>query len=370
MMNEYSSGNNNYDDVRLSILTVADKCGIDYDIKPYAHGRYLAHCPFCDSSSKKLSLTTDSGKGYKNVYKCYKCGESGSAIKLYATLKGLNNKEAFKELITNGDVNKNTKIEKIIKKGNEIPSCLETADLDTLDKVYKDFIKLLKLDRSSYENLKSRGIDDDYIRIKGYKSIPANYQERYEITNKLINMGHRLEGIAGFYKDEYNKWTFNGTQGYLVPIRDLNGRINSFQIRMNQKINKLRYTYFTSSKYSTGAKALAIPNVSLGKNTDYIYITEGPLKGDIASFFSGDTFFSVPGVNAGIDILIKYLKEVNPIKVIICYDMDMYEIPEVKNALVKLINKLNDVGIYSELKLWDKKYKGIDDYYYSFDNTK
>lgn len=363
-MNNFSNGTN-YDEMKINILLVADKCGIEYETKPYSHGRYMAQCPFCESNSKKLSLTVESANGYKNVYRCYKCGASGHSVALYANLKGLNTKEAFKELISDHEVSNNKKIEKLTKASKEIKPCLETADTKTLNSVYSDFIKLLRLNKECYENLKSRRLSDEYIKLKGYKSIPTSFEERYSITNKLLNMGHKLDGIAGFFKDKYDKWTFCGTQGYLIPIRNVQNEIISFQIRMNELRGNLRYTYFTSSKYETGAKALAVPNVSYGKNIDYIYITEGPLKGDVASYLSDDTFVAVPGVSSGIDILINYLKDLNPIKSIICYDMDMYKIPEVKNALNRLIFKLNEANIYCELKLWDNNYKGIDDYYYS-----
>ncbi|EGT0691006.1 CHC2 zinc finger domain-containing protein (plasmid) [Clostridium perfringens] len=360
------NNNNKYDlenDIRFSILTVAEKCGIDYDPKPIGHGRFIGQCPFCESSSKKLSLVVDDGKKYKNSYRCFKCGKYGSAISLYGEMKGLDNKTALKELANDGEITNNVKIKRALVDSKEHPSCLETADIDTLDKVYNDFLKLLPLYQSSIDNLKKRGLSDQYIKLKQYKSLPKTYQERYAIADKLIKMGYKLEGIAGFYKDEYNHWTFTKAQGFLIPIRTLEGKICSFQIRLDKKIGKLRYLYFTSSKYETGAKALAAPSISYGRDTKTVYITEGVLKGDVATYFSNDTFISVPGVNSAIDILIDILKKINPINTVICYDMDMYDNEDVKKALLKLIRLLNDVGIYCEIKLWDKNFKGIDDYY-------
>lgn len=367
---------NKYDfknDVRFSILTVAEKCSINYDPKPNGHGTFNAECPFCESSSKKLSLVVEAninGKTYTNSYRCFKCGEYGNAIGLYARLKGIDKQTAIKELANDINVSKNKEVEKKIIDSKEHPSCLETADINSLDKVYRAFLDLLPLYESSLKNLRDRGLTDDYIRLKKYRSLPRSYKERYAITDKLIEMGFNLEGIAGFYKDKYNHWTFSNSQGFLIPIKTIDNKICSFQIRLDEKIGKMRYLYFTSSKYESGAKALACPSISYGNNTDTIYITEGVLKGDVATFFSNDTFISVPGVNSAIDILIDMLKTLNPINTVICYDMDMYENDDVKKALIKLINILNENNIYCELKLWDKNFKGIDDYYFKLNKTK
>lgn len=351
------------DDIRLNILTVAEKCNIEYDTNAGTKGTFYAQCPFCDSKSKKMYLTVDNGK-FKNMAHCNKCGVTHSSIALYGKMKNLSLEDARKELLNDG-FSENARIKKIIKEGESKPCCLDTAPIDKLNSVYTDFLKLLKLSTSSYNDLKRRGLSDSYIKEKGYKSIQGSYTERCRIANKLLEMGHDLRGVSGFYKDKYNKWTFSALEGYLIPIRDLLGRIISFQIRLDKPINNLRYMYFTSAKYETGAKAICAPNVSFGKDTKVINVTEGPLKADISTFFSNETFLGVPGVNSGIDILLKYIEEINPVKVVLCYDMDMYQTKEVKEALIKLIGLLDKKDIYYELKLWDKRFKGIDDYYFA-----
>ena len=355
--------NNNFDDIKFNILEVAEKCGIEYDSKPNRRGTFLAKCPFCESSKMKLSLAVELPNGKKNVYRCAKCGSHGSSISLYAKIKGISNKKAREELLNNS-FRENKYIKKIIKNSLQLPNCLETTNIDKIDRVYNALLNNLTLSESSYINLKNRGLSDEFIFLKGYKSIPENYEDNIKICKKLISNGYDLSGVPGFYKNKFNCWTFNSIQGYFIPIRNLEGKICSMQIRMNEKFNGLRYIYFTSSKYATGSKALALPNVSYGSNgINDIYITEGPLKGDIASYLSNDTFISVPGVNSGLNILIEYLLKLKPNRVIIAYDMDMFEVVEVKHALINLHSLLKKNKIYSEIKFWDKHFKGIDDYY-------
>lgn len=80
-------------DERLSIVTVANKCGIEM-IKPIDHNRILGLCPFCNDTTGHLYLLTlKNNKGYYNVYKCLKCGKGGGAVALYTEIKGLDTKE-------------------------------------------------------------------------------------------------------------------------------------------------------------------------------------------------------------------------------------------------------------------------------------
>ena len=142
-------------DIRFSILTVADKCNIAYDKEPTSHGVFNSKCPFCEGSSKKMYLTTEkiTDKGsFNNVWRCNKCGEGGTALELYAKMKGIDTKKAFKEL-ANDKVSANAEhIQKLIDTAKEKPQCLDTADIDRLDAVYNDFLDLLTLNSTSYKN--------------------------------------------------------------------------------------------------------------------------------------------------------------------------------------------------------------------------
>lgn len=78
----------------INITNVINQLNIK---KTSVKGNYIyAICPFCQHSNDKngyLKINTIS-----NVYICKKCESSGSSIELYANLKYISTKEAFKRL--------------------------------------------------------------------------------------------------------------------------------------------------------------------------------------------------------------------------------------------------------------------------------
>lgn len=66
-----------------SIIHVAKQFGLEADEKTFDNKEVRFKCPFCPSPSDKyhLSLNKD-----KNLFKCWKCGESGGVLKFEAML--------------------------------------------------------------------------------------------------------------------------------------------------------------------------------------------------------------------------------------------------------------------------------------------
>ena len=354
-------------DLRFSIVTVAEKCGIGI-VKTIDQNRVLADCPFCGSKGH-LYLTLHNDKGYNNVYKCMKCQEKGSQIVLYSKIKGVDTHRAFLELAGESQESQNVKrAKKIIQETQKCNPTLDPREIEYLDKVYREFLDMLQLSRQHYENLLQRGLNKDSIKKGLYKSINLPYRERTAICRTLMKK-YNLKGVPGFFVDSYNNWNFVSCEGFLIPIKDIHGFIISLQIRRDTPIKKRRYIYFSSTKFLNSTKAIAgIHFVKGTNNQDVAYITEGPLKADIANYFTGYSFFAVPGVNVNQDLLIECLKECNYKRVIIAFDMDIYNKVEVKKAIISLIKKLDKAHISYRQMIWTEEYKkfdikGIDDLY-------
>ncbi|MEG0296746.1 MAG: DUF3854 domain-containing protein [Clostridium sp.] len=352
----------------LNIVNVAVKCGIEI-IKPIDNTRILAKCPFCDDRSGHLYLTLANPKGYYNVYKCIKCGEGGSAVKLYSKMKGYSdNKEAFKALMSEDNSNNVELTKKIIEKTKEANKVVDAKDISYLNKVYIAFLEKLNLNTAHNKDLVERGLDEISISTNSYKSIPYNFKDRNVICEKLIKEGFTLEGVPGFFTDKYGKWSFAGKTGYLIPIRNLNNEIISLQIRLDHKEGKLRYKYFSSVGYNNGCKAIAGVHYAEGTKKDRLYVTEGPLKADVSRYLSGYSFLAIPGVNAIHEQLIDAIKELGYTEVVLAFDMDVLNKIEVKKGIVKLFKRMQDNKIKCTQITWKEEYykdeniKGIDDY--------
>lgn len=360
-------------DPRFNILNIAHKVNIKI-LKPVRNsGKFLAVCPFCNDKSGHLYLTLENGN-YSNVYKCVKCGESGSAVQLYAKMRGIDTSSAVKELANEDNVNIKliniSKREIASKNNNKIN---EIRSEEHLSNIYNDMLDMLVLNESHKKNMIERGMFFSRVKKQKYKSIPVDYKERNDICIKLQQKYGKdaLNGVSGFFfQRNYGKWDFFAPQGMFIPVRNVDGKIVALQIRRDSMENKRRYLSFSSIKYFKGTPCRPHVHVSHGEipKWENVLITEGPIKADISSQFLDCTVLALPGVGALHQELIDILKANKVKNVEIAFDMDIIENEAVKKALDYLIEKLKEEDINYKQATWknfylkNKKLKGIDDY--------
>lgn len=331
------------------------------------HGNEVeVKCPFCNDNKYHMSLNTS-----KNTYRCNKCGESGGVLHLYAKLNKCDTKTAYREII-----NKNIP-EYAYKPIQEKNDSNPIKEIEERNKVYNELLEYLVLSDIHKMDLLRRGLRLDIIQRNGYKSIPQIPSIRTEICKKLSTK-YDLAGIPGFYQNKYtDEWDFYSPSGYMIPLRDKYGRIQGFQVRKdNVKEGERRFKSFSSRALNNGTKSEGYIHV-VGNNYKSLYITEGPLKGDISNFISkavdgiDRTFLCLPGINA-IKYLASVLNELETEQVCLAIDMDKISNPNVLKAIVRIqdvIKKETKVKKVMEFS-WEKEYsknkkiKGIDDFMY------
>ena len=99
------------------------------------------------------------------------------------------------------------------------------------------------------------------------------------------------------------------------------------------------------------------------QNGKRAFLTEGPLKGDVASFLSGDELFlCIGGVNAT-NGLADAIQELGVTEIVEAMDSDQMVKPEVRRAVLSMRKELTKLPNIRYLKYtWDPAYKGVDDY--------
>ena len=95
----------------------------------------------------------------------------GYSVGLYARVKGIDNKKAFKELLERECYSMN-------KSQVEISPINLLADVEKRDAVYRDFLSMLKLESQHKKYLTSLGFHNSSVDKGLYKSIPKNYIKR------------------------------------------------------------------------------------------------------------------------------------------------------------------------------------------------
>lgn len=312
-----------YQDFPFTIREVADLLGLHIRHKNAVS--LDADCPFCGERKGKLNLNLK-----KNVFKCNRCGESGGMLALYGKIYGLDNQTAcreIKEALGRNEQAPAYEVRHKVIKPVEEPEVitLEQAADDVKHKTYTMLLNLLTLSQIHKEGLIKRGFTEDQIIKNGYKSTPV-FGFR-GIAKKLLMSGCVLEGVPGFYEEESGEWTIHFTaksSGFLVPVRNIDGFIVGMQIRLDHPYDGRKYMWLSSVNYNKGTSSGSPTHLAGNLGAKTVFVTEGPLKGDLAFAISGRTFGCVPGANqyANLPAFLSEMKEYGTEFVYEAYDMD------------------------------------------------
>jgi hypothetical protein len=207
----------------------------------------------------------------------------------------------------------------------DIPVVTETAPVDGRDRVYRDFLAGLRLEPLHRKDLHRRGLSDERIAERGYRSVPG-METSWAAIQRLLDLGHRLDGIPGFYLAQgrrRNYWTYLRPTGYFIPVHDAQGRIQAMQIRRDDASDGGGKYFMFSSGSRGGANAHTPAHVARPAvlNDRRIWITEGALKADIASDRLSAFVVGAIGVDSWPQI-IPVLQELGARSVVLAFDAD------------------------------------------------
>lgn len=341
-------------------------------------------CPYCGDKKRHLNFNLK-----KNQFRCNRCGAFGNTLQFYQFMMGFSNcREAYWSIMEQLGLKEENQLE--IKKRSiqiqEENSKITTAPLLDIRKrheTYQAVLDHLVLEPRHVEELKKRGLSEMEILNLGYKSFPGNLDG---IMNHLYDDGVTFIGVPGFY-EYFGKIKFIKEKcGILIPVRNFNGYIEGLQLRIDDsereiesdgKLSK-KYCWLSSSKLLKGCGISAIhyacqfkwdkrkeqfyPDVPNG----VFYLTEGPMKGDIAHFLTeyGIPIMAVPGVNhyTKLENELMKVKNIGVRKIVLLFDMDYKHNENVYKALCKTKEIIRKLGLDCAQMIWDESYKGIDDY--------
>jgi hypothetical protein len=322
-------------------------------------GNYNIPCPCCDTGTgKHLNINLR-----KDVFRCPVCDFHGGVFDLYAYLKNVPRMEVYRELrnTLGDDSNRRcTAIQLSVPDFTE-PECPVT-DIDIRHKTYSALLHKLQLADDHRNNLLHRGLSLSAIEANQYRTTPA--LGRSLLASQLLDEGHYLRGVPGFYRSKEGSWRFVNTgRGFLIPVRDSQGRILGMQLRLD-KTDKRKYRWISSNERTdgTGAKGWVHTAGPVQKNMTLI---EGGLKADIVHHFSGQSLIAVPGVSTLSElerVLIAYKKQ-GLESLQSGFDMDYLYNHNVYMAYEKLVEMVTRLELSYSANLWDPVYNGLDDYW-------
>ena len=340
---------------KIPIVDTARRCGLVLDSRTLRRKEVEASCPFCgDHGPGKyhLSLNTDTDQ-----YRCNLCGAHGNSVSLYARIKGICNKEAYLELAHE------SKVYPLPQPPSPQTQERQPCSLEQRHAVYSDMLAHLTLLPKHGENLLERGLSEERIRRNEYRSMPETERGRRLLADLLRSHGHDLHGIPGF-RTYYGDWTLSGPNGFLIPVRNKDGLIQGLKIRLDdaQQANR-KYRWLSSRNLPSGTRSYSWVHVTGNTQSKRAFLTEGPLKGDVASFLAQDALFiCIGGVNA-LNGLNDTVRELGVREVVEAMDMDQMTNPNVRKAILTMRKEVRKIpGIRYSKYTWNPAYKGVDDY--------
>jgi hypothetical protein len=224
------------------------------------------------------------------------------------------------------------------------------ADPELRHSVYSRLLRLSSLEDVHRQDLLRRGLTADDIDRNGYRS--GCHASTYAVIDDLYAAyGLRLYQVPGFRKSPYDEPTFVAGYGMLIPVRDSQRRVVAVQVRAGGQ-----------GKYAWLPRASAVLHVPLRTDPDSpeIWVTEGPLKADVAAALGRLPVIGVPGVSNWRQAL-PWLRG-GPRKVVVAFDADWNVKSQVAQQRRDFAGRLLAAGHEVWVACWPlEKGKGLDD---------
>ena len=242
---------------------------------------------------------------------------------------------------------------------------IQKADANTLNRVYLALLEHCALSAQHRQSLLERGLTNEDIQLRQYRSHAIS--SRNQLVRKLEAQftAETLLEVPGFYSAG-GRLRLAGSEGLLIPCRDLVGRIVAIMIRSDSaEEGRYRWLSLPSSKRlegAVGARSELNAHAPLfSSSRAVVRLTEGHLKADVATALSGIFTLSFPGVSHW-KVVLPLLKALRPEKVLLAIDRDWEMNPTVCQAMVSAFGALRELGYQVALEVWPlASGKGIDD---------
>jgi len=342
----------------IPIVGAAKRCGVRFNDRTLGRTEVEAACPFCGDKPKRFHLNLNTNK---DLYHCKLCGAGGNSVSLYARLQNVSYSEAARELLGGGNVYQFPSPPRMDSSPEqEIKPPIQRHD------VYYEMLNHLTLSSGHLTDLRSRGLSDERIRMNMYRTLPEDEAVRRFLADMLAGF-YDLSGIPGFYTDKNGSWSITGKGGLLIPVCDNDGYIQGLQVRLDnaeQYDNGRRYRWLSSRYKENGTKSGAWIHITGDISSKTAYLTEGPLKGDVASFHDNDALFiCIAGINAT-EGLCDTVRSLGVTEILLAADMDKVTNAQVRDGFDRIAKDLSRIrGLMVRPVNWNVCFKGIDDYY-------
>jgi len=125
----------------------------------------------------------------------------------------------------------------------------ESLPVHTRDRVNAEITSQLSLHKLDIQDLEKRGISLEEARLAGFRSVESKQKLERIIPYKAPGLNVRGDGLSNFHP------------GYLCPVRDIDGKLVAFQVRLRG--GGYRWLSSYHSRYRTNGARPNLPNGEL-----------------------------------------------------------------------------------------------------------
>lgn len=233
----------------------------------------------------------------------------------------------------------------------------ERASPEILHRVYSALLHALPLSPAHRASLRDRGLADDAIDTRCYRSLPLGDQPRRKIMRELRAAldGTIPDGVPGIFKGK-----LAGFSGILIPVRTHTGMVRAIKVRADDP-HAPKYTWISSASDDGPSPGAPCHVPFFSGSTATVRVTEGPLKADLATSLSNTLTLGIPGCSSA-QSAVEHLRALKVIAVRLAWDMDARTNPSVADGLRRAVDLFREEGFSVAVETWDESAgKGIDD---------
>lgn len=181
------------------------------------------------------------------------------------------------------------------------------------------------------------------------------------VTNRAIQ--ERLDEVVGpdNWCNEYRPWHGNGKKEAQICGISIYFEGRGWVTKPNRK-----YRWLSTRHEENGTRSFSWIHVTGDRTRKRAFLTEGPLKGDVASFLAHDALFICTGGVNATKGLRETIDSLGITEVVEAMDMDQFTNPQVMRGIKEMRKEVMGIpGLKYSKYTWDPAYKGVDDYFLS-----
>lgn len=295
-------------------------------------GRYVARCPFHDDQGRPNFVVFPR----TSTWACFACGAQGDVLDFLTRWTGRPLTAVLGEAPPS-----RPPVVRI-----RVPSVSPATSPEAVHRALEAWRATLDLSAEHAEALRRRGFTDEALR-------------RYR-THQPGPAPLAVAGAPGFIRTQSGSWWATGPRGLFIPVRNVDGQMVGAQIRVDQDHGG-RYRWLSSGGRPGGVASGAPCHVAPGSGST-VWVTEGPLKADLAADRLGVPVLGLAGVTTWRKAL-PLLTALNAQVIILAFDRDsrLSTRQVVEQQANSLEAACHSLGLRVQRAEWPVSFKGLDD---------